>query len=287
MKIFRKPTLELIVEAVHMRFGCCSNMLSSGPGKTGAEIVEKLAMAGFEYIELSLVDCMALSLPDRKALAKRLENSGLRSEVVNSFFPRECKTTGPDADPEKIRAWYREALDLAKELGAETVVYGSPYSKSYPLGFSRETAMEQLIRLHQELDEYAQSVDLTILIEPCHRFECNLINTFAEGVELADAVGGKRTKVLFDYYHFFRNGETLDALRKYGAEYLDHIHFACPFHPGEPERTFPKDRNEWAYGPFLQTVKAIGYDGRVSIEAFCKDLDGQVQKSLILLKELF
>lgn len=270
-----------------MRFGCCSNMLSSGPGKTGAEIVEKLAMAGFDYIELSLVDCMALSLPDRRALAKRLTNSGLRSEVVNSFFPRELKTTGPDADPVRIQNWYREAMDLAKALGAEAVVYGSPYSKSYPLAFSRAAAFDQLIRLHRELDEYAGKLDLTILIEPCHRYECNLINTFSEGVELAGAVGGTNTKVLFDYYHFFRNGETLDALCTYGSKYLGHIHFACPFHPGEPERTFPRDRNEWDYGPFLKAVKDTDYDGRVSIEAFCKDLDCQAQKSLELMKELF
>ncbi len=270
-----------------MRFGCCSNMLSSGPGKTGAEIVEKLALAGFDYIELSVVDCMALSRSDRKALIARLNNAGLLSETVNSFFPRELKTTGPDADPVKIRNWYREALELAKTLGAETAVFGSPYSKSYPLGYSRTTARDQLISLHEEMDAYAQNLGMTILIEPCHRYECNLINTFRDGVELAEEMECRNTKVLFDYYHFFRNGESLDALKKYGASYLGHIHFACPFRPGEPERTFPIERNEWNYEPFLDTVKEIAYDGRISIEAFCKDFDGQVQKSLNLLKELF
>lgn len=269
-----------------MRYGCCSNMISSGPGKSGGEIAEKLAMYGFDYIELSVVDCMALSTADRKALARRLENAGLRSEAINSLFPRELKTTGPDAKPEKIRAWYTQALELAKSLGAQSVIYGSPYSKSYPLDYDKRRAYDQLLSLHRELDELAADLDLEILIEPCHRYECNLINTFADGVALAKDLNGKHTKVLFDYYHFTRNGESLDALKQYGSEYLGHIHFACPFHPGEPERTFPLDPNEWDYAPFVSTLKEIGYDGRFSIEAVCKDFDGQAQRSLNMIQKL-
>lgn len=270
-----------------MRYGCCSNMISSGSGKTGAEIVEKLAMYGFDYIELSLVDCMLLSKADRRALARRLDGAGLHSEAINSLFPRNLKTTGPDVRPQEVRDWYMEALELAKALGAEDVVYGSPYSKSYPLGFDRARAHAQLVDLHKAMDAYAGQLGLRILVEPCHRFECNLINTFADGVALAKEINGENTGVLFDYYHFTRNGETLDALLLDGRQYLHHIHLACPFHPGEPERTFPLDRREWNYEPFVCAVHEIGYDGRLSIEAVCKDFDGQADRSLKTIKEMF
>lgn len=270
-----------------MKYGCCSNMISSGYGKTGAEIAEKLAMYGFDYIELSIVDCMALSKADRKALAKRLDNCGLYSEVINSLFPRELKTSGPDMDIVKVRAWYREALELSRALGVEYVVYGSPYSKSYPLGYDRRMAYDQLVGLHRELDEFAGALGLKILIEPCHRYENNLINTYAEGVSLQKDVGGKNTLVLFDYYHFTRNSESLAALREQGEKTLGHVHFACPFHPGEPERCFPLSTSEWNYAPFVQTIRDIGYDGRISIEAFTKDFDGQAKKSLNVVKKLF
>lgn len=270
-----------------MKYGCCSNLISGGPGKTGAEIVEKLALYGYDYIELSVVDCMALSAADRRALIRRLDGSGLHSEVINSLFPREMKTTGPDVDQRRVRDWYVEAFDLAKALGAECVVYGSPYSKSYPLGYDARQAYGQLLELHRALDEYAGQLGLKVLIEPCHRFECNLINTFAHGVELATDIGGNHTGVLFDFYHFTRNGESLDALFRHGAQWLSHVHFSCPFHPGEPERTFPLDENEWDYLPLTHVIDEIGYNGRVSIEAFCKDFDTQAERSLHILKSLF
>ncbi len=270
-----------------MRFGCCSNMISGGYGKTGAEIVEKLALYGYDYIELSVVDCMNLSDPDRRALARRLDDAGLHSEVINSLFPRELKTTGPDVNPQKVRDWYSKALELSKELGAENVVFGSPYSKSYPLGFDRKRAYEQLVELHIAMDAYAGKLGMNILVEPCHRYECNLINTFADGVALAKDINGSHTGVLFDYYHYSRNGESLDALRKQGQAYLKHVHFACPFHPGEPERTFPLDRREWDYEPFVDCLKEIGYNNRMSIEAVCKDFDGQAEHSLKLIREMF
>lgn len=270
-----------------MRYGCCSNMLSGGDGRTGGRIAEKLAALGFDYVELSIVECMALSSSERSELKRRLQDAGMKSKVMNSFFPRELKTTGPDADFQRIHAWCDEAMTLSKSLGAEKLVYGSPYSKSYPLGFDGRKAYDQLLNLHRYLDETAAAMDLEILIEPCHRWECNLINSFADGVALAKDLNGKRTKVLFDYYHFTRNAESLDALEQYGAEYLGHVHFACPFHPGEPERTFPLTRDEWDYKPFAQALKLCGYDGRISIEAVCKDFDGQAETALHVLKDLF
>lgn len=270
-----------------MRYGCCSNMLAGSEGIAKSEIIEKLAIYGFDYIELSVVDCMRLSRADRLALIKRLDGAGLRSEVVNSLFPRELKTTGPEVNLQNVRDWYSEALELARALGAEYVVYGSPYSKSYPLQYEKERAYGQLLALHRELDEHAGKLGVKVLIEPCHRFECNLINTFEEGVALAKQIGGENTGVLFDYYHCMRNGEDLRALQRFGGEYLKHVHFACPFHPGEPERTFPLDMQEWDYEPFCSTLKGIGYDARISVEAVCQDLDGQATRTLSVMRNLF
>lgn len=270
-----------------MRYGCCSNMLARGEALVQSNLIGMLAACGYDYIELSVVDCIRLTRANRLELKKRLDGAGLRAEVFNSLFPRELKTTGPDVNPKKVQDWYKQALELARSFGAKYVIYGSPYSKSYPLGYDRARAYEQLLLLHRAMDEYAGQLEMSLLIEPCHRFECNLINTFAEGVELAKCVAGKNTAVIFDYYHFLRNAERLDALIQYGRQYLRHIHFACPFHPGEPERTFPLDVREWDYEPLCSAVKDIGYDDRISIEAVCMDLGAQAARALRVTKELF
>ena len=54
-----------------MRFGCCANMVATGPDGIGLEIVEQLAEIGYDYIELSLAHMMALSEAEFRALALR------------------------------------------------------------------------------------------------------------------------------------------------------------------------------------------------------------------------
>ena len=271
-----------------MRYGSSGNLTATQPDKTGIETIEKLARFGYDYIELPLSEIMDLDREQRQAIVSRVEASGIRSEVLNNLFPRRMKLTGPAVDRDAIARYYKEALPLAKRLGAEYVVFGSPFATSYPLGYDKEAALKQLESLHCELDEYAGSIGLRILIEPIHSFESNLINTFAEGIALKNRLGLKHTDVLLDFYHMTRDHEDPKILLKYGKENLRHIHFACPFLPGEGERVFPLYENEWEpYREFADILKQIGYNGRISLEARTSDFDNHAPRSLEVLRALF
>ena len=43
-----------------MRFGCCLNMLSTQPDGTGAEHLDTLKAAGYDYVELPLAEMCAM-----------------------------------------------------------------------------------------------------------------------------------------------------------------------------------------------------------------------------------
>lgn len=271
-----------------MRFGSCGNLTATGADKTGIETIEKLKAYGYDFIELPLSEFMDLAEDQQQEIIKRVDRSGLKSEVVNNFFPRKMKLTGPEADIERIRRYYKKALPLAKRLGAEYVVFGSPFAKSYPLGFEKSAAMQQLTALTAEVDLFAAENGLRILIEPIHSFESNLINTFAEGVALCKSINLKATDVLIDFYHMTRDHESPEILLQYGAEYLRHVHFACPFLPGEGERVFPLNADEWpAYREFASILKRIQYQGRISIEARTSDFEDHAKRSIHVVRELF
>lgn len=271
-----------------MRYGSSGNLTATQPDKTGIETIEKLKKFGYDYIELPLSEIMDLPQERREAIVARVDASGIKSEVLNNLFPRRMKLTGPDVDREAISKYYRKALPLAKRLGAEYVVFGSPFAKSYPLGFDKAQALEQLASLHQEVDEYAGSIGLRILIEPIHSFESNLINTFAEGVEFKERLNLRHTDVLLDYYHMTRDHENPKILLTLGRDNLRHIHFACPFLPGEGERVFPLYENEWPpYTEFTAILKDIGYNGRISLEARTSDFDDHAPRALRVLHALF
>ena len=139
-------------------------------------------------------------------------------------------------------------------------------------------------------------------------FQRYIINTFAEGVQLAKTVGLDNVKVLIDFYHMVCEKETPEVLRKYGKEYLRHVHFSYPSIPEidgvhDPDnirtifegelhrrgwwRTFPSCREEWDYTDFIQALKDCGYQGRVSLEAPVTDFDRQAQEALAFMKAEF
>ena len=214
-----------------MRFGCCGSLVAQNPDKTGVEIVEKIAQYGYDYIELPLAEMMQLSDADFAALCKRVERSGIRCEACNNFFPGRIRLTGPDVDEQAIRAYYAKALERAATLGVKSIVFGSAGAKRVPEGFDIDRAYQQVVQVTRETGEAAAKYGITIVIEPVRMPDCNIINTFAEGVQLAKTVGLDNVKVLIDFYHMVCEKETPEVLRKYGKEYLRHVHFSYPSIP--------------------------------------------------------
>lgn len=270
-----------------MRYGICGNLIGTENDKTGISHIDFIKECGYDYVELPLSETMELSQSARQALVSRLDSSGLKSEVMNNFFPRHLKLTGDQVNRDEIRRYYEAAMPVAKRLGAVYIVFGSPFAKSYPLGYDAALARAQLDDLTVELDHFARDVGLRILIEPIHPFEANLINSISEAVSQVQLLSLQATDVLADYYHMVRAGDPVSNLQKAGAQYIRHIHWACPFYPGEGERVFPLNVAEWPYGELVHALQKIGYGQRISIEARTSNIKSHARQSLAVLKQLF
>ena len=246
-----------------MKFGCCLNMVSTQPDGTGIEWIETLSAAGFDYAELPAAQMMALDEEAFGALCGKVKASGIPCETSNNFFPAFMRLTGPDADLSSILEYVRRTAARLQMLGVQFLVFGSGPAENVPDGFPREEGYRQVVQLLKEAAPIVRAHGITIVIEPLRRAECNLINTFAEGVQLARDVDEEAVKVLVDFYHLTEEAEPLQHLIDSGGEYLRHVHFANP-----AGRLIPSLRDETDYGPFIGALKEIGYDLRVSCEAY-------------------
>lgn len=266
-----------------MRFGCCGNMVAKGADGTGIEIIEKIADYGFDYIELPLAQMMELSDQQFAELKERVSQSKINCETCNNFFPVNIKLTGPEIDKNKISSYYKSALSRAGELGVEYVVFGSGPAKNIPEGFPKEEGYQQIVDLLKEVAVVAKENNITIVIEPLRTQECNIINTFKEGCQLAKDVDSPNVRVLVDYYHLTQEQEPVQNLLDLGKEYLFHTHFAK-----NEGRVYPETMEEdEGYQAFINALKAIGYNGRVSCEAYVTDFDQQAKKAIGFFKENF
>lgn len=251
-----------------MKFGCCLNMVSTRKDGTGIERVGRLGEAGYDYVELALSELLALPEAERQELLEMVRSSGVPCETCNNLFPKTIRLTGPGVDLEKILAYVEKALALAREIGAKAVVFGSGPAKNIPEGFPREEGYLQVVELLKRMGEIAGRNGITIVIEPLRKAECNLINTFEEGVQLAKDVAHESVKVLIDYYHMTVEKEPAEILLQDGKKYLGHVHFANP-----EGRVYPEDMGESDYRSFIEALKGIGYTGRISCEAYTTNFD--------------
>ncbi|MEM1486104.1 sugar phosphate isomerase/epimerase family protein [Oscillospiraceae bacterium PP1C4] len=265
-----------------MRFGCCVNMIATGKDGTGIEFVEKLSKIGYDYVEMPLAEMMAMPEDEFTKLAERIEKSGIQCETCNNFFPKTARLTGSNVNETEIMDYVERALARAHKLGVQYVVFGSGGAKNVPDGFPMEDGYRQVVKLLKKIDPIARKNNVTITIEPLRKPECNLINTFEEGCRLAKDVDCENIKVLVDFYHLSQEHEPVKNILDNGREYLRHVHFAC-----DKGRVYPADISEDNYRPFIDALKAVDYNGRVSIEAYSEDFDRQAPLALEFLKAYF
>jgi sugar phosphate isomerase/epimerase len=248
--------------------------------KVGEETIPLFAKMGFDYIELPLAQVMDLGEEKFNDLLRQIRTGGIPMEACNNFFPASIRLTGEDAKPDLILEYVKAATERAAAMGAKIIVLGSAGAKNIPQGFPYESALTQLKDILIQLDEIVAPLDITVALEPLNKTESNFITTAAEGLELVQNLSLDNVKLLIDYYHLRMEDEDFAVINEAGPV-LRHLHIAS-----KEGRLFPKPGDNENYGLFFARLKAIGYEGRVSVEAKSQDLAADGAASLKLLRSL-
>jgi sugar phosphate isomerase/epimerase len=124
---------------------------------------------------------------------------------------------------------------------------------------TRQIALRYLGNALFKLDEHAEDLGTTILYEPLNRYETNLINTLADGVQFLSGAALRNVKLLADLYHMnIEEANLPDALRK-TASYIGHVHFA-----DSNRRAAGLGHTDFA--PVAAALRDAGYRGYLSAE---------------------
>jgi len=253
-------------------FGVCV-----GPEQAGTA-----ARAGFDFIECTVSGSLnPLAGPERFVQTQHLaQEAGMPVAAFNCFVPAQLKMTGPEADMSALEDYVTTAFDRAAGIGAAIVVFGSGGARHIPEGFPREEAWGQLVRFLDMAGPEAERNDVTIAIEPLAAAECNIINSVAEAVRLADEVNHPAVRVLADIFHMTSDEEPYSALGE-TRDLLVHVHVADPV-----TRVAPRGGSTHVLA-FFKALQALGYSGRVSVECAWDDFESQAARALTDLKELW
>ena len=237
--------------------------------------------AGFDYVELNTTEFATMSDADFEAAFTRAKEVGLPTPASNSFVPGTIRLTGPDTDQAAQMAYVTKAFDRAQRLGIQVIVFGSGGARRVPDGFSKETAFAQLVDFGKRIAPEARKRNITIAVEPLRRQESNIINTAAEGLALAEAIGDPNFQLMIDFYHLASEQESPAIVARAGAR-LRHLHMANPI-----GRVFPQRWEEFDYAPFFAALRASAYDKRISIEATPANFAEDAPRAIALVRRAF
>lgn len=159
---------------------------------------------------------------------------------------------------EEIVKRVRSYIDIAAQLKSRVTI-GS-IKGNVPKDGNREQHIAWLAECLQQISQYAMDTGIHILLEATNRYENNVLNTSLEIKQFIEVNELKQTLILLDSFHInIEEKKAYDCLRDAG-NYLGHIHFA------DNTRWYPGS-GSFNFDAFCESVRAIGYQGILSVEA--------------------
>ena len=145
----------------------------------------------------------------------------------------------------------------ASQLKANIIV-GLIRGKTQP-GVSREQAIDWMVNGLKTSAQTAAAQGVSLCLEPINRYETDLVNTVAEGLDLINQIGMDNLGLLVDTFHMnIEEADIYDSIKKAGHK-IFHFHIADSnrWYPGAGHLDFAK---------ILTSLRETGYAGFISGE---------------------
>ena len=227
-----------------------------------------VAEAGYDFLEVNIQKVLAgesddatwaKTAPDPAKLAVPIE-------AANCLLPGHLKVIGPERDLAALGRYMSRVAQRAARLGIHRLVFGSGGARRRPETVSEAQADEDLRQFAQLAADACGEHDVLLVIEHLNRGETNTLNTLHEARLLAEHVEHPALAVLVDSYHFGLEKETEAELLALG-ERVRHVHVAEPVGRIEPGGHGADTGKAFDFIEFFSTLRKLGYDERISIEA--------------------
>lgn len=196
-------------------------------------------------------------------LGAELDRIGLRRTSTSVIPSPEANPLSNDAGIRKRGVEHLDwAMECALALGSECV--GGPFHA--PIGhFTGSGPSPDEIRYgaeaHHRMAEQAHANGIYLALEHLNRFETHFLNTMEQARAYVDAVDHPAFNIMYDTFH--ANIEEQSQPRAI-ATIAGHMGV---LHVSENDRGIP-GRGQIDFATIFRSVRATGYDGWVTLEAF-------------------
>lgn len=263
-----------------MQIGLCLNMAARDAQKLGTGLLPDIEKSGWDYIEISVMNTMALTRDEFKSqVLEPVRAQKLPCRTMNAFCGADQQFVH---EPQKALEYTREALERASLLGAGVIVIGAGVARSTLVGDDREQSAEKMAELFRKMGEMGAEYGVRFALEGLNRGETNMFYNMDDVMREVALVDHPNVGALVDYYHFTLGNEDYEKLTPM-VDRIIHAHIARMV-----GRIFPQNAAEDdGYLRFLSALQKGGYKGNLSLEAFCpQEFYPAAKRGLCVLREL-
>ena len=225
-------------------------------------VLPKLAKMGYDGVELQTRDPAAF---DVAAFEKKVKSNGLRICAVSSGVIGDADglfLMSPEAEKRAAAiARYKSVIELAQRYGVDASI--GRFRGLARWAPNRETALAWLRQAFDELLPHAEKNGVRLVLEPQHPYNVDTINTLAETIEFIESFKTKNLVFEADIHHVGLVEKSIPAALVGGMKsgYMTFIQVS-------DANRLPPGLGIFNWVDVFETLKAVGYDGWVSVE--CK-----------------
>jgi 5-keto-L-gluconate epimerase len=232
-----------------------------------AERLDRAARLGYDGVELMTLRPAELDGDD---IAAQVSYCGMEIAAVASgaipFLDRLTLLAGDPAARAAAEERLCQLIDFAATVRAPLVTIGGFRGRLANMqGTNSEDARGYLIEVLRRAAERAGSCGIWLALEPLNRYETDIVNTAAEGLQLIGEVGHGHLGLLLDTFHMNIEEPTYAGSieQAMAAGRLWHLHL------GDSNR-LPPGRGHIPFGDIVAVLRRTAYHGYLSAELFAR-----------------
>ncbi len=221
-------------------------------------VLESLKKMGYDGVELPLFNTNL----DYAAWGKRLDALGLQRTSVTIRGEADNPISPDPAVRAKSIENTKRAIDCAHAAGATALV--GPFHSALGYFSGQGPTVDEWkwgVESLRPVAEHAAQAGVVLGLEAVNRFECYLLNTAADLARFVRDVNHPNCRAMYDTFHAHIEEKNIPEAIRACAPVLCHVHIS------ENDRSTPGKGNvRWKEN--FDTLKEVGYDGWMMIEAF-------------------
>ena len=160
--------------------------------------------------------------------------------------------------------YVKRCVKVSSELGG-TLVCGPLYTAVGKLDYiteeDRKRAFVKMARAFKEIGDFSKDHGVKVALEPLCRYDTNLVNTTAHGIELVDLINHENIGLLLDTFHMNIEEKSISKAIMNAGRRIYHFH-ACENDRGTP------GTGHIPWESVAKSLQSVKYGGTISLETF-------------------